>query len=77
MKDIIEGMKEVLHTLGFHGDDMVMNAAVQEIGMDDLDVVEFVMGIEDYFEIEIEDSEFGDGTEITYSDVYKIIQREY
>lgn len=71
---IINAMKDCMKQLGLD-DDMIQNASLSDAGMDALDVVEFVMSIEETLDIEIDDEDIGDGTEITFAEVYQLIEK--
>lgn len=57
--EIFEELKEVLiEHLGVEPEDVTMDAnVVDDLGADSLDIVEIIMGIEDEFDIEVDDED--------------------
>lgn len=62
MSDILTRVKKVtVEELGVKGEEVVESASfTEDLGADSLDVVEFVMALEDEFGIEIPDEEVGE-----------------
>jgi acyl carrier protein len=57
-KTVESRLRRILSEQGFDGEDVTLNSTmVNDLGMDSLDSVELVMGIEEEFDIEIPDDD--------------------